>query len=548
MKKMSIFLLKTQGLALLLLFLAGGSPALADPSSQAPVSPSRETSESSPAASSETTSSETPPSETANDETQDRRLWYEVRIADTPTGWMEMVERRDGERLISESSLRLEVKRAGSSQDLEIHSRFEESLDHRPIAAWARRDLGQTPMETTYEVVGDEVRVTSLSGERLEPLPEGEWLTPFAAQQEIARSVQAVLADDPQPGDSFDVVALDATVGLRAVKTTWTLEAPSVTVEVAGAERPASRWKQSPDYAPGIVATVDVARSGDLLRSVTPMMGLEMTVVLSDRESAKGSVVAQQAPELLTPSFIYPDRKIENPRSLRSATYHLSIPDADELPLLPDTAVQRSTRLKDGKVVVRVDLDAPREASELEDRELYLRSTDFLQHDAPVIRGLLPADLPGSPAQKAEVLRRLVEEHLDEKNLDSVLAGAVEAAERGAGDCTEHAVLLAALLRAVDIPSRVATGVIYAERFAGERDFFGYHMWTQAFVDGRWLDLDATLAVPFDAAHITMAWSALEDSSAALVDLASAAPWMGGLEIDVSELAYGSDRGSVEDR
>ena len=44
-------------------------------------------------------------------------------------------------------------------------------------------------------------------------------------------------------------------------------------------------------------------------------------------------------------------------------------------------------------------------------------------------------------------------------------------------------VLLAAMLRAAEIPSRVAVGVIYVERFAGERDVFGYHMWTQALID-----------------------------------------------------------------
>ena len=488
-----------------------------------------------------------------------RELWYELRIGDAPAGFMFLHERREGLHLITESTLRLEIRRAGSQQSLEIRTRFDESPDHKPLSAWVRQDLGQIPMETFYEVDGDEVLVRGAAGERRVPLPEGPWLTPFAESNALERRLDEVLSTDPVPGSaSFELTTLDPNAGLQAVTTTWTLVDPSVTVMVAGKPRPASRWHQSQSYVPGIVSTVDVDHNGDILRSTTPMMGLEMAIVLSDKSSVEKASVdsaergASAPPELLTPSFIYPDRTIENPRALRSATYRLLRAGDDapatpsSTPTLPETAVQ-TVEVIDGGVRIHVDLDAALARKpgagkvDLEDRELYLRSTDFLQHDAAPVRALLrPEILQGAAtaAQKAEALRRLVGRHLVSKNLDSVLAGAVEAAQNGAGDCTEHAVLLAALLRAVDIPSRVATGVIYAEAFAGERDLFGYHMWTQAWIDGRWLDLDATLEVPFDAGHITMAWSALADSSSALVDLAAAAPWMGRVRIEIESLGY----------
>jgi transglutaminase-like putative cysteine protease len=101
--------------------------------------------------------------------------------------------------------------------------------------------------------------------------------------------------------------------------------------------------------------------------------------------------------------------------------------------------------------------------------------------------------------------------------------------------------LLAALLRAAGIPSRTVTGLVYADGFVGQRNIFGYHMWTQAWLRdgddrGRWLDLDATIDEehPFDATHIAMALSA-QENDAMTNDLVAMLPVIGRLSIRVLE-------------
>ena len=64
---------------------------------------------------------------------------------------------------------------------------------------------------------------------------------------------------------------------------------------------------------------------------------------------------------------------------------------------------------------------------------------------------------------------------MKKKNLSVGLATAKEVARTLAGDCTEHAVLAAALGRAAGIPTKVATGLVY---FQG---MLGYHMWTEFY-------------------------------------------------------------------
>jgi len=58
------------------------------------------------------------------------------------------------------------------------------------------------------------------------------------------------------------------------------------------------------------------------------------------------------------------------------------------------------------------------------------------------------------------------------------------------GDCTEHAVLLAALLRAEKIPSRVVVGFVFVPRASA----FAPHMWVEACLEGTWRPLDSTLS------------------------------------------------------
>ena len=63
-------------------------------------------------------------------------------------------------------------------------------------------------------------------------------------------------------------------------------------------------------------------------------------------------------------------------------------------------------------------------------------------------------------------------------------AGSREVLDSREGDCTEHAVLLTALLRRAGRPARVAYGfVLLGDRFSG-------HAWTEAWLEGRWQWLD----------------------------------------------------------
>jgi transglutaminase-like putative cysteine protease len=77
---------------------------------------------------------------------------------------------------------------------------------------------------------------------------------------------------------------------------------------------------------------------------------------------------------------------------------------------------------------------------------------------------------------------------------DEALATADHVARTLEGDCTEFAMLTAAMCRAEGVPSRTAIGLIYAEPADAKRaPCFAFHMWTEVWISGRWIPIDATL-------------------------------------------------------
>jgi hypothetical protein len=83
---------------------------------------------------------------------------------------------------------------------------------------------------------------------------------------------------------------------------------------------------------------------------------------------------------------------------------------------------------------------------------------------------------------------------------------ALEAFQSTRGDCTEFAVLLAALGRAADVPTRIAIGSVYARHFEGQRHVFVPHAWVHAWTGAGWESFDAAIG-KFDSTHLAFAVS-----------------------------------------
>ncbi len=87
---------------------------------------------------------------------------------------------------------------------------------------------------------------------------------------------------------------------------------------------------------------------------------------------------------------------------------------------------------------------------------------------------------------------------------------ALEVLRQMEGDCNEHAVLYAALARALGIPTKITVGLVYME------GAFYYHAWNEVFL-GRWIPVDATLGeFPASALHLKLGEGELSEQAQVL--------------------------------
>ncbi|MBL8867743.1 MAG: transglutaminase domain-containing protein [Planctomycetia bacterium] len=129
--------------------------------------------------------------------------------------------------------------------------------------------------------------------------------------------------------------------------------------------------------------------------------------------------------------------------------------------------------------------------------EEHVGKSFFVDWDDATVRKHAAAAVAGLPAgaddwRKAKAIERWVKDNMRAVEFSQSMGTASSVAKSLSGDCTEYAMLSAAMCRANGIPSRTALGLVYAPS-PGGKPFLAYHMWFEVYAAGDWVALDATL-------------------------------------------------------
>ena len=474
--------------------------------------------------------------------------WYVMQLMGSKAGYVHTIERTEGDTITTSSILKLAIKRELLAIEISVESEFVETVGGKPIRMKVTQTLSKSPVVEETIFGEKEWTITSTQNGRKtsrtrEPI-KGEWLAMAAADRyveaELKKGSKEIVVRTIDPQDGGSAITITRKIGGNEI------------VEVLGRTVPAVMWTSTVDKYPGIKSKEFVDASGKTVRSEVNFGGMKMVQILADKELA---LLDNKAPELLLSMMIQIVPGIDNPREVRRLTYIVSV-DEDDLPDMPSVGAQRFTRIdaKSGRIVV--DLDANSAGTEADKANTeFTRPSKMIGSDDPKIieiaRSALAASGDKQPktrstSETAEVLRLFVYGYISKKDMSVGFATAGEVARTKTGDCTEHGVLLAALLRASGIPSRVCTGVVYLPEIEAPggktmKDIFGYHMWTQALLPTakdpsklEWVDLDATLPKAFDAAHITIGVASLADDATENF-LITTAPLIGRLKVKLDK-------------
>ena len=249
-----------------------------------------------------------------------------------------------------------------------------------------------------------------------------------------------------------------------------------------------------------------------LQKSIFPIVGVTVEKMACSKEFALGK---NDVLEFVNDMFIDSPVPLVDLNSVKSITYYLEpVPDSNLV--IPENDNQQIQRFDEAKIIVAVRPIAARSGVRFpykgDDEEVLkaLEPTAFVQNDNKVIIDLARKAVGGTTdaAEAVSKIEAFVADYIDEKNLSIGYATAVEVASSRQGDCTEHAVLAAALCRAVGIPAQVVTGLAYVDEWLSGQSGFGGHAWTQAYVGDKWVGLDAAFKGTgrggYDAGHIAL--------------------------------------------
>jgi transglutaminase-like putative cysteine protease len=400
--------------------------------------------------------------------------------------------------------MQMSVRRNGPVMRIEAQTGTEETPEGRVLATFMRQVLGANK---------EQIIVGQVKGKQLELLADGKAnvLKPAPWDERVVGLFrqETLLADKKvQPGDTFSFPSFEPHVNLVVRMDVAVKDYEQVDL-LDKKKTKLLRVELSPEKLEGVqlpklVSWVDEDRK--TLRQDTEIPGLgQISLYRTTREVALAPGPTATLTDIGINQFVRLNKSLPRLYDTSSAIYRITIKgDEDAAAAFSQDDRQRVLKAQGPTFELQVRASqAPRSGvSGNKPGDEFTQSSYFITSADPKVRELAKKAVRN---EKDTWRKALLIEKWVNSNMRSTTAEAMSPADHVArtleGDCTEYAMLMAAMCRAEGIPSKTALGVIYANTKTGPA--LGFHMWTEVWVAGQWVPLDATLGRGFvGATHI----------------------------------------------
>jgi hypothetical protein len=445
-------------------------------------------------------------SSAASNETTEEKEYYAVFMEGKKVGYS--IESRVvvGDKVTTSVDFKLTISRMGVSISAETRASTVETTDGKPLGFELEQLFGMIATKKNGSI-NDKGKLTVIDGRRKK---EYDWPSGAVMSEgmRLLRLKNGLTEGTTYSAKFFDpsmVQVFDVKVKIGSKQN----------IDLLGRVVPLTEVQSSVSSAKtgSIESTEYIDDDFRLQKSITPLLGMVVEHVACTKEFALSQ---NDVLDMIDKMFMTSPEPLTNLDEIESITYYLTPRNNDANLVLPTDVNQHVRYLGNGGMIVKVQPVAPRsgvtfpyEGSEAVIIEA-TKPTRYLQSEHKTVVDLARRAI-GDTKDVAEAARRIegfVSEYVENRNFSVGYASAAEVATSRQGDCTEFAVLTAAMCRAVGIPARVVVGVAYVEEFAG-RQGFGGHAWAQAYVGDQWIGLDAAFRGSdrdgYDAGHIALA-------------------------------------------
>lgn len=435
---------------------------------------------------------------------------YYALLADgKKIGYAENIRKVQSGRVVTSQIMNMSIARGGVMLDVMSEETYTESLSGTPLSFKAVQDLGimaTTVMGTrnpdgTFKVVSQDMggkRVTQYT------YPQGALMPEALLRLQLKQGLEPGTAGQAK---MFSPAMLDA------VDIHWKVLGEEET-DLFGRVVNLHKIEASMQAPTGAMTTVTwIDEKMRPFKMQVPMMGMQLEMILCDESVAKAP---NDVVDFLEKTILQSPRPLSEEELRGGLVYSIVSSDGKALNFIATGEQTVQTGQKGqytltvkplgagarGGATLPIKSDSPEIAEAL-------KPSQYVQSDDPDVIKLAQKAVGKTKDvdEAAAKIEAFVDQFISEKNLSVGYATAAEVAESGQGDCTEHAVLTAAMCRAVGIPARVVSGLVYSDSFFPGRDIFGGHAWAEYYNGKTWIGLDATRSDlgGFDAGHIAMA-------------------------------------------
>ena len=436
--------------------------------------------------------------------------YYAVFVDGTKVGHAIHSRVVTGEQVTTTETADMALNRMGKTVLMKTKEICVETVKGEPISFTSEQDMGIVMMKTEGTIGKDGTVRTRTTG--MGAVQENTLVWPKGAV--MAEGLRLIeLEKKLKEGTSYDVNVFSP--GIMAAVYSRVKVGAKQDVDLLG--RIVSLTKiETVMSMPGTgeIASIDyVDEQLRALKSIMQMAGMNVEMLACTKEFAMSN---NQPAEIIDKMFLASPEPIEDAGSAKSITYYLK-PTAQTTNLtIPSSDNQQVQKLEDGTVIVKVEPVSiptggtfPYKGTDANIAEM-MKPGRFVQSDDANIIALAKQAV-GDAKDSAEAAKRIeefVSKYVKDISLSVGYASATEVAASRRGDCTEFAVLCAAMCRAAGIPAKVTVGVAYVNDFEGKTGFGG-HAWTEAYIGDKWVGLDSAFKAgalgKFDAGHIALA-------------------------------------------
>lgn len=429
--------------------------------------------------------------------------------------------------------LRLTVKRGGEVKQLGMDSGTYEDERGKVVGTFLKHFLGKgKTLEIEGVVANGMLNLTVDMVKPLRPAPWNDQVIGIGRQQRLLQ--QYVV----KPGQKLIYAAFEPSLSKVVKATVHVKELEEVELFAGKQKKRLLRVESQIDKIDNIQLPTMVSWLGDDLmprrsEAEVPPFG-KMTLYRTTRAIATSDADVDKLIDISAAQYVKLKSPIADPHSTTGAVYRITVRDETDLAgIFAQDARQRAT-VKDNVIELRVRAEDAADKSKEPDA-VYTQSNYFINSADGKVKELALKAQGGAadPLEKARRIEKWVRDHMTGTS-DEALAPADHVARTLRGDCTEYAMLTAAMCRAAGLPSRTAVGLVYGE--VEDRPLFAFHMWTEVWVKGRWHSLDATLGLGrVGATHLKIAdqsWQDVYDQTPLLAVFRV----LGKLTIDVVEV------------